>query len=172
MLLCFRVSALSAAALLFLAGCQNTSLSDQSTFADSALSVQDVSDVAYYKNDELLRKGVVQFREKNYGKAYATFKRSVEVFPEDPHAWLGYAASADQLGRFNNADIAYKKLAKMIPGRPEYYNNLGYSHLLRGDLRQARNLFLKAYEIDPSNETTANNLELLRNSDKFAKRAS
>lgn len=167
----FKFSTLSAAAFLLLAGCQNTSLSDQSTFADSALSVQDVSDVAYYKNDELLRNGIVQFREKNYGKAYATFKRSVEVFPDDPHAWLGYAAASDQLGRFNNADTAYRKLAKMIPGRPEYYNNLGYSYLLRGDLRQARSYFLKAYEIDPGNETTANNLQLLRNSDKFAKRA-
>lgn len=161
----------SAAVLLLATGCQNTGLSDQSTFADSALSVQDVSDVAYYKNDELLQNGKVQFREKNYGKAYAVFKRSVEVFPNDPQAWLGYAASADELGRFNNADVAYKKLGKMIPNRPEYYNNLGYSHLLRGDLRKARDYFLKAYEIDPANETTANNLQLLRNSDKFAKRA-
>lgn len=167
----YKTSYLSVAFLLAIAGCQNTNLADQSTFADSALSVQDVSDVAFYKNDELLQNGKVQFREKNYGKAYAVFKRSVELFPNDPQAWLGYAASADELGRFKNADLAYNKLSKMIPTRPEYFNNLGYSYLLRGDLRKARDLFLRAYEIDPANETTANNLELLRNSDKFAKRA-
>ena len=58
----------------------------------------------------------------------------------------------------------------MIGGRPEYYNNVGYSYLLRGNLLQARSSFLKAYELDPANETTANNLQLLSNSATFAKR--
>ena len=112
----------------------------------------------------------MQFKERNYGKAYALFKRSVELFPEDPQAWLGLAASADQLGRFDTSDRAYRKLQPMIGGRPEYYNNVGYSYLLRGSLQQARRNFLKAYELDPSNETTANNLQLLANSTQFAKR--
>ena len=79
-------------------------------------------------------------------------------------AWLGYAASSDHLARFDNSDQAYQRLSSMIPNRPEYLNNVGYSYLLRGNLVQARRYFLKAYEIDPANETTANNLELLRNS--------
>lgn len=37
----------------------------------------------------------------------------------------------------------------MIGGTAVYYNNIGYSHLLRGDLPGARTYFLKAYEIDP-----------------------
>ena len=118
----------------------------------------------------MLPEGVVQFKEKNWGKAYAVFKRAVEVYPKDPNAWLGYAASADMIGRFDNADKGYSQLAKMIPNTPQYLNNLGYSHLLRGDLVIARRYFLKAYEIDPDNEITANNLELLRNSVSFAKR--
>ena len=166
----FRVALLGAA--LFLAACQSSNLADNSTFGDSAASIEDVSDVSYYKNDELIRQGVVQFREKNYGKSYAVFKKAVEVFPHDPQAWLGYAAASDHVGRFNNSDKAYAKLGKMIPGRIELYNNLGYSHLLRGDLRKARLYFLKAYEIDPANIITANNLQLLRNSGSFAKRSS
>lgn len=166
----FQVPALCA--LLVVSACQSSNLSDVSTFGDSAASVEDVSEVSYYKNDELVKQGLVQFKEKNYGKSYAAFKKAVTVFPDDPQAWLGYAASADQVGRFANADKAYSKLSKMIPGRIELYNNMGYSHLLRGDLRKARSYFLKAYEIDPANETTANNLELLRSSDKFAKRKS
>jgi Flp pilus assembly protein TadD len=34
----------------------------------------------------------------------------------------------------------------------------------------ARRYFLKAYDIDPNNPTTANNLQLLGNSVSFAKR--
>lgn len=157
-------------ALLILAGCQSGNIANLSTFGDSAESVEDLSEVAYYKDDELLTLGIVQFKEKNYGKSYAIFKRAAEVFPKDPAAWLGYSASADMIGRFDNADRGYGVLAKMIPNRTEYLNNLGYSYLLRGNLVTARRYFLKAYDIDPGNPTTANNLELLRNSVTFAKR--
>jgi Flp pilus assembly protein TadD len=132
--------------------------------------VDDTSSVAYYRTDELVAQGKVQFQERNYGKSYTIFKRAVELFPEDPQAWLGFAASADQIGRFDTSDKAYKTLEPMIGKRPEYLNNVGYSYLLRGNLVQARRYFLKAYEIDPSNETTANNLQLIANSASFAKR--
>ena len=154
-------------AALLVAGCQTD---DMSSFGDSAASVNDLPDVSYYKTDELVTVGKVQFKEKNYGKSYALFKRAIELFPEDPQAWLAFAASADQIGRFDTSDLAYRKLAPMIGGRPEYYNNVGYSYLLRGNLLQARRNFLKAYRLDPSNETTANNLQLLSNSASFAKR--
>ena len=58
----------------------------------------------------------------------------------------------------------------MIGNTPVYYNNIGYSHLLRGDLPGARRYFLKAYELDPANDVTARNLELLKNSVNFAQR--
>jgi Flp pilus assembly protein TadD len=156
---------------LVLAGCQsNNDGADFSSFGDSAKSVEDLSDVSFYPTDELITKGKVQFKEGNYGKSYAIFKRAVEVYPKDPQAWLGYAAAADRIGRFDNADIGYGKLAKMIPSRIEYLNNRGYSYLLRGDLKNARGYFLRAYEIDPANETTANNIELMRNSASYVKR--
>ncbi len=159
-----------AVALVFLTGCQSDEFANNSTFGDDAFTNEDLSDVSYYKDDELLKQGQVQFKAKNYGKAYSIYKRAVEVYPKDPAAWLGYAASADMVGRFDNADRGYKILAGMIPKRPEYFNNVGYSYMLRGNLVAARRYFLKAYEIDPSNQTTANNLELLRNSVSFAKR--
>ncbi|MCX2725642.1 tetratricopeptide repeat protein [Roseibium salinum] len=162
--------AVLAATILILVGCQSGEFGEYSSFGDSAASVKDLPDVSYYRDDELLAQGNVQFKEKNYGKSYAIYKRAVEVYPKDPAAWLGYAASADMIGRFDNADQGYQRLAQMVPNRPEYLNNRGYSHLLRGDLLVARRYFLKAYEIDPSNEVTANNLELMRNSVSFAKR--
>jgi Flp pilus assembly protein TadD len=161
---------LAVLASLVLASCQ-TNVLDYSTFGDKAETVADTSVVDYYPNDQLLVEGKLQYKSRNYGKSYAIFKRAIEVMPNDATAWLGYAASSDQLRRFDNSDVAYKKLSGMIGNRPEYLNNVGYSYLLRGDLRQARRYFLKAYEIDPANEITANNIELLRNSIYTPKRS-
>ena len=54
---------------------------------------------------------------------------------------------------------------------PAYYNNVGYSHLLRGNLKEARSNFLKAYELAPNDPTVANNLELLRSSTNAVRRS-
>ena len=112
--------------------------------------------------DQVLAQAKNQFTERNYGRAQQFFQRAVELEPNNAGAWLGLAASYDHIRRFDLADRAYRHAAKFIGDRPEYYNNLGYSFLLRGDLVKARNYFLKAYEIDPENPTVANNLELLR----------
>ncbi|MCV9961691.1 tetratricopeptide repeat protein [Pararhizobium sp. BT-229] len=165
-----RCLTLLLAGVVTLAGCQSSSVDDLAAFGDSAKTLEDDSAVAFYKNDELITTGKLQFQEKNYGKSYAVYKRAVTVFPEDPSAWLGFAASADMIGRFDTSDRAYKRLSQMIGNTPVYYNNIGYSHLLRGDLPKARRYFLQAYELDPGNETTARNLELMKNSVNFAQR--
>lgn len=153
-----------------LASCTSDDVADMSTYGDRERTVADTSKYDYYSDDQLVTEGFVQIKERHFGNAYSIFKRAIEVMPSDPHAWLGYAAAADHLRRFDNADFAYRKLQPMIGNRPIYYNNVGYSYLLRGDLRQARRFFLKAYELDPSNATTANNIELLRNAVYHPKR--
>ena len=45
--------------------------------------------------------------------------------------------------------------------RPEVINNIGYSYLLRGDLRRARQKFAEAQAKDPGNPTIANNIALV-----------
>lgn len=170
-----RIILLSASAVL--SACQLASVKinsaetrDLSSFGDTAQTISTVPDSEFYPTNELIREANKQFKERNFGKSYALFKKSVEIFPKDPTAWLGFAASADHIGRFDISDESYKILSRMIPRRIEYLNNLGYSYLLRGDLKKARRYFLKAFEVDPANEFTANNLELLRNSVEFAKR--
>jgi Flp pilus assembly protein TadD len=155
---------------VFLTACQGSDLADMSPYGDKARTVKDEADVSFYKNDQLVATGKVQFREKNYGKSYTLFKKAVYVFPHDPEAWLGFAASSDMLGRFDSSDKAYKQLSKMIGKSPVFYNNIGYSYMLRGDLPTARRYLLKAYEIDPGNPVTATNLELMKNSATFAVR--
>ena len=105
-----------------------------------------------------------EFRQGNYGKANKAFLKAVRMFPNDPEARLGLAATYDRLHRFDLSDKEYRVLSRMIGDRPEYHNNVGYSYLLRGELRAARRNFLKAYELDPANEVTINNLQMLKSS--------
>lgn len=158
-------------AFLFAVSCTEGGVADLSAFSESADTVADSANRDFYPNDALIVQARVQFRDQNYGKAHSLFKKAVDVAPSDPAALLGYAASLDMLRRFDQADAAYRKLQPMIGNRIEFHNNFGYSHLLRGNLQVARKHFLIAYEMNPANPVTANNLELLRNSVNYQKRS-
>jgi Flp pilus assembly protein TadD len=143
------------AVVLFLSGCT------VGAFGDRATGLASVPDIEFYASDQALAEAKNHFKERNYGHSATFFKRAAELAPNDPAAWLGLAASYDRLRRFDLADRAYKRLFSLTGGTLQYYNNLGYSHLLRGDLPGARANFLKAYDMDPDNIVVANNLDLL-----------
>jgi Flp pilus assembly protein TadD len=112
------------------------------------------------RNDDLAL-GKRQYRDKNYGLAEQHFRRAVEKAPRDGEAWLGLAASYDRLKRYEFADRAYAQALAIFGPRPEVINNIGYSYLLRGDLRKARAKFAEAQSRDPGNPTIANNIALV-----------
>ena len=76
-------------------------------------------------------------------------------------AWMGLAASLDQLGRFEFSDRAYKQLVGLKSNNARVFNNLGYSHLLRGNYQKARTYLNRAQSIDPSLEEVEGNIHLL-----------
>jgi Flp pilus assembly protein TadD len=88
--------------------------------------------------------GKTQFREANYGLAEKHFRKAVELRSDNAEAWLGLAASYDQLGRFDFADRAYDQLVVVAGRRAHIVNNMGYSQLLRGNKKKARELLLEA----------------------------
>jgi Flp pilus assembly protein TadD len=118
-------------------------------------------------NDDLNR-GKRHFRENNFGLAERYFRRAVEKSPgetrRDAEAWLGLAASYDRLRRFELADRAYAHAIKILGPTPELLNNQGYSYLLRGDYRHAREKLVAARDLDPGNPYIQNNLDLLAKS--------
>ena len=142
--------------LLLVAGCGSLPGAVPTT-----ATVQDPTDVKYFPSDEPLRMGNEQFGRGNYGLSERYFRDAVEKAPKDATAWIGLAASYDRLRRFNFADRAYAQAIGLIGETVQILNNQGYSYMLRGDLVRARRKFLKAYELDPTNPTIINNLELL-----------
>jgi Flp pilus assembly protein TadD len=142
-----------------------------SSFGDSPAEIALPATVEPYPDAEVLQVAKVNFAEGNYGHAARYYERAVEVSPNNAEAWLGLAASYDRVRRFDLADRAYREAGRMIGDRSEYYNNIGYSYLLRGDPVNARINFLRAYELDPTSVTVNNNLQLLRDNVMRGRRA-
>jgi Flp pilus assembly protein TadD len=141
----------------------NSATSDGLSSWGNTLSASDLpAKVDIYPDDQVLQVAKSQYAAGNFGHAARYYERAVEVSPQDGEAWLGLAASYDRIRRFDLADRAYREAGRYIGDRAEYYNNVGYSYLLRGDALKARDNFLTARGLDPSNLTVNNNLELLR----------
>lgn len=153
--------------LALLAGCAPST--ENSMLKESGLAVEDPK---FFPSDDHLRMAKVHFRNGDYGQAEFHFRKAVEVTPTDAEAWLGLAATYDQLRRFDLADKAYERALALDGKNPTILNNAGYSQLLRGNTEKARKLLLKAYEIDPENPYIINNLNLLGETFKSVKRTS
>jgi Flp pilus assembly protein TadD len=108
-----------------------------------------------------LNTGKKLYRSANYGLAERHFRRAVESRPKDAEAWVGLAASYDQLRRFELADRAYAQAVGIVGKTSEVLNNQGYSYILRGDYTRARVTLLQAKAKDPANPYVQSNLELL-----------
>jgi Flp pilus assembly protein TadD len=113
------------------------------------------------EGDDELSLGKKYFRAGNLTLAERHFRRAVELHPRDLESWLGLAASYDRLRRFEQADRAYDQAVKIAGPTAEILNNRGYSYMLRGDPRRARETLLEAQGKDPGNPYIKNNLELL-----------
>ena len=142
------------AAVLLAAGCTTGSIDTTQTKAITPVT-KDVSarDLAAGKDN---------FRQSNYGLAEQHFRKAVELRADNAEAWMGLAASYDQLGRFDFADRAYDQLLKVAGRQPQVVNNMGYSQLLRGNKKAARKLLDEARAALGPDPVIEANLALLR----------
>ncbi len=147
-----------AALAMPLAGCSTTG---SSAFGSSKLEVAELSAGAALTPETSLLEARSHFRNDDFGYSAAYYKKAAELAPENIEAYVGLGASYDRLGRFDLSDRVYAALLKLSGPTLQYYNNVGYSHMLRGDLKQALTSFRQAAAIDPDNVVVANNMQLL-----------
>jgi Flp pilus assembly protein TadD len=105
--------------------------------------------------------GKKYYRAGDFGLAERHFRAAAESHPRNPEAWLGLAASYDQLRRFDLADRAYAQAIRIVGERVEIINNQGYSYILRGDYKRAREKLMLASVKAPDNPHVQANLQLL-----------
>ena len=176
-----RVLGVTAASLIWLAGCETTSgvnpfklMSGSATDTpaadfDTTGSVPQPPPGDPPATPELLGAdpnddvslGKKYFRQGSYGLAERSFRKAVELHPKDAEAWIGLAASYDRLKRFDLADRAYANAIKLVGATPEILNNQGFSYMLRGDYGRARATLLAARAKDPASPYIQNNLQML-----------
>jgi Flp pilus assembly protein TadD len=128
--------------------------------AAAAKASRDTNKASPDKNDDVSL-GKKYFRDGNFSLAERHFRRAVELHPRDLESWIGLAACYDRQRRFDLADRAYDQATKIAGATAEILNNRGYSYMLRGDQRRARETLLEAQARDPGNAYVKNNLELL-----------
>lgn len=140
-------------AAIALSGCQSSAIDtlETSSFAPATAEISSAD----------LEAGKLQFRDANYGLAEKHFRKAVELRADNAEAWMGLAASYDQLGRFDFADRAYTQLLKVAGRQPRIVNNMGYSYLLRGDRTKASALLAEAQASLPGDPVVDANLALL-----------
>lgn len=153
----------SAIAMLPLAGCTMADYAGTSAFGGSKMRVAELPENATYTADGALTEARSHFRNNNFGYSAAYYKRVVELAPQNVEAYFGLGASYDRLGRFDLADRVYASIYKLSGATAQYYNNVGYSYMLRGNLKAALTNFRKASKLDPDNLVIANNIQLLSN---------
>ena len=147
--------------LLGLAGCSQM----ESPTTEGEVAPHDASltaEAAATLSQSPLRRAYDAYRRGDFGLAERFFRGAIEHNPRDAKAWIGLAASYDQLRRFELADRAYGEAIKLSGETAQIINNQGYSLLLRGQLKAAKVKFAKAQKLRPDDPTVANNLKLIK----------
>ncbi len=144
-----------------LTACSTADLGGFSSFGDSKQQIADLPNVGTYTAGGALAEARNHFRNNDFGYSAALYKKVVELSPKDPEGYVGLSASYDRLGRFDLSDRAYASLYQLSGGTAQYYNNVGYSYMLRGNLTAALTNFRKARKLAPNEIVVTNNLQIV-----------
>jgi len=141
-----------------LAGC---SIGGLSTHGNNKLAVAEVNNMGSFTANGALAQARSHFRNNDFGHSAAFYKRVVELSPNTAEGYIGLGASYDRLRRFDLSDRVYASLFAISGGTAQYYNNVGYSQMLRGNLKNAMTNFRQARTLAPDNAVIANNMQLV-----------
>jgi len=150
-------AAVRASVLLLLAGCAIDGPPETELTRDEPVPLH-----GELPQDQPLQLAQRHYAKGDYGLAERNFRAAVEANPKRSEAWLGLAASYDRLRRFDLAARAYQRVLSLEGRNAAVLNNLGYHHMLRGNLKKARAYLQEAARKDPGNPLIQGNLYLLQ----------
>jgi Flp pilus assembly protein TadD len=122
--------------------------------------------------EDLVAKGQAHFRRGEYGLAERSFRTKIQSAPQHVGAWVGLAASYDELKRFDLAYRAHQRALSINGSSGILLNNLGYHYLIQNKRQRAKQTLEAALRLDPDNQRIKANLALVQTWPAFPKVAS
>jgi len=87
-----------------------------------------------------------------FSEAEASFKKAIELNPNDDKAYLEFGRYYRARGRFSEAEASFKKAIELNPNDDRACVDLGQHYRAQGRLSEAEALYNKTVEINPQNE--------------------
>lgn len=115
------------------------------------------------QNDEnyvpsLLGKARILRHQKDLEGARDLLSQAIDLAPSDAQVLTEMARTQDDLGKIEEAEVLFLKVAELHPERSASHNNLGVVYLVQGRYGDATRAFSRATGIEPDNKQTQNNL--------------
>ena len=98
------------------------------------------------------------YNQKKLEKVFKEAQKLSKKYTKSPVLWNLMGASAAQIGKPNEAVLAFKKAISINPNNAEAYNNLGNVHKDQGKLEEAIIAYTKAISVKPAYADAYNNL--------------
>jgi len=105
--------------------------------------------INWYRADIYLKKGEMLMQAKNYLGAVEELEKSRKLNPYNGKNYLPLGVTYNNLGRYDEAVMAFKKAEKNWVNQ-ELYNDLGYAFLKMGNLEKAGESFQKNIYMFPN----------------------
>ena len=94
--------------------------------------------------------GAVLLSQGRHAEAETVFEDLIEREPNAPPHWVNLGNARRGKGEFDQALLAYARAAALGVQEPDFYFNVGLTHLDRGDYESARSVLEKARQLDPA----------------------
>jgi tetratricopeptide (TPR) repeat protein len=94
--------------------------------------------------------GSVLLAQGRNAEAQTVFEDLIEREPNAPPHWINLGNARRGMGEFDQALLAYARAAALGVKDPDFYFNVGVTHLDRGDYESARSVLETARQLDPA----------------------
>ena len=104
-------------------------------------------DAAKQRLDQQLAIGNSHEQANQWDKARKVYEQLSQEYATSPKVWHRLAVVNDRTKRHTEAQRLYREALKLDPHNPEYYNDLGYSFFLHGQLEEARQAMARSVKV-------------------------